>query len=110
MFISTYDNKKFNIDSISIDIIDISLSGSYSFKLNKKISKTQYYYEMTGTHVEIGKKIKSLLIGNDDGLECEVHIQGSDGTTPYHIDYGTTLNKGSISNSDGNTDYDALSY
>ena len=111
MFIAPYDNKKFNVETIRIDVMDTSLSGSYTFKLNKKLSNTQYYYEMTGTHVEVGKQMKQLLLDSSDGLECEVHIEGNDGTISYNMDYPTTLNKGSIKTSGGsNKDYDALSY
>ena len=109
---TSINNHKFKFDSIRINVDDLSLSGSYTFKLNKKLSSSQYYYEMVGTYVEVGKQIKSLLqSGDSEGIECEVHIEGSVGDQPYNIEHPSLIKKGSIKTSGGNSkDYDALSY
>ena len=88
---------------------------TYTFKLNKKLSNTVYYYDMTGTHVEVGQQMKKLLGPNgelrEEGLECQVRIKGSVGDKPYNIEYPTTLGAGTINASGGNNEgYDALSY
>ena len=116
MLISTSINDhNFKIEEIKIDVEDTSLSGTYTFKLNKKLSNTVYYYDMTGTHVEVGQQMKKLLGPNgelrEEGLECQVRIKGSVGDKPYNIEYPTTLGAGTINASGGNNEgYDALSY
>lgn len=114
MSISEVNNKLLEIESINVNIIDSLISGSYTFKLDKKLSKHQYYYEMTGTHINIGKKIESLLIGtsSDDGIECDIEIKCNCNDISYNIEYPTTIEKGSglKSRTNGDTDYDALSY
>ena len=110
MSVNEINNKLLEIESITIDIIDNSVQGSYTFKLNKKMSKHQYYYELTGTHVNVGKRIESLLTSSDDGIECHVEIHCEYNGTSYNVEHSTTIELGTGLKPNGNTDYDALSY
>jgi hypothetical protein len=92
-----FNNLKVN--SATITITDIALSGSYSFKLTKVKEKFYHYAELTGTNVNVGKKMAKLFSdGTVTELECTVYMDVNDGKENHSIEYPTVLNSGGISN------------
>jgi hypothetical protein len=80
------------IDSITIDINDRNLTGSYSFTMDSRINTYDFYHDMTGTSVKVGKEIKKLFAdGEVTSLECIVYIKCNDRETSYYIEYPTLL-------------------
>lgn len=80
------------IDSITIDISDRNLSGSYSFTMDSRINTYDFYYDMTGTNVKVGKEIKKLFAnGEVSSLDCIVYIKCNDRETTYSLEHATSL-------------------
>ena len=99
LYVCPHNDIELKVESASIAITDIALTGSYSFKLNKKSEKWYYYHEMQGTHVNVGKKIKNMFSENTiTELECVVYLNCNDGKKNYAIEYPTTLHLGTIRN------------
>ena len=92
-----FNNLKVN--SATITITDIALPGSYSFKLTKVKEKFYHYTELTGTNVNVGKKMAKLFSdGTVTELECTVYMDVNDGKENHSIEYPTVLTSGGISN------------
>ena len=92
-----FNNLKVN--SATITITDIALPGSYSFKLTKVKEKIYHYTELTGTNVNVGKKMAKLFSdGTVTELECTVYMDVNDGKENHSIEYPTVLTSGGISN------------
>jgi aspartyl/asparaginyl-tRNA synthetase len=67
--------------------------------LTKVKEKFYHYTELTGTNVNVGKKIAKLFSdGTVTELECTVYMNVNDGKEDYSIEYPTVLNAGGISN------------
>lgn len=99
LYVCPHNDIELKVESASIAITDIALTGSYSFKLNKKSEKWYYYHEMQGTHVNVGKKIKNMFSENAiTELECVVYLNCNDGKKDYAIEYPTTLHLGTVRN------------
>jgi hypothetical protein len=98
IFIMPYNDIELLIDRITIELTDIGLSGSYSFTLDKRIDKWNFYYELIGTNIQTGKHIKSLFEeGTVTNLECCVSIDCNDRTNTFNIrQYATLLHSGTI--------------
>ena len=76
--IESYKARDCTIEEVSITLDDSLIGGSYNFTLDKSINMKNIYHEMTGTNVNIAKKILKLFQnGKVDYLECAIHIKGN---------------------------------
>jgi hypothetical protein len=60
--------------------------------MDSRINTYDFYHDMTGTNVKVGKEIKKLFAdGEVSSLECIVYIKCNDRETSYYIEYPTLL-------------------
>ena len=97
MFATVYGNQEILYDTIRVDLIDTKLKKTYSFTMNQRVNEYSFYYELKGTEIDVGEKIKKLFNTNDF-LECLVWIDCNDRENSYRMDHTTILNCGSIEN------------
>lgn len=97
MFISSCEHyDELLIDEITINLTDTLIKGSYSFKFDKRIDTYNFYYEMTGTNVNVGEEIKKLFADDNEYLECVVYIKCNNRKEEWNIEESTRLHCGTI--------------
>ena len=96
LFVCPLNDIELLYDSITIQITDPALKGSYSFKLDERIDTYNFFHKLTGTESDVGTKIKKLFADGNDFLECTVIIQCNDRKNDYPIEYSTRLHCGTI--------------
>lgn len=78
-------------DTIKVNLIDTRLKKTYSFTLNQRINEFNFYYEMKGTEIKVGEKIKKLFEEGCEFLECIVYVDCNDRKKSYPMDHTTRL-------------------